>query len=239
MNGLITSRQNPLIKHIRRLGTDAAYRHEQGLYLADGRKLLEDALQSGTRIEQVLITEGLSLPYDIETVTVPKTLMDTISPLETPQGVLFICRIPQPPPAPQRGRWLLLDRIQDPGNVGSILRTAEAFGLDGVMLTPGCADPYSPKAVRAAMGATFRLSIGSVNITLPLYAADMGGTVLSDFPEDCVVALGSEGQGISPELRSRADEIISIPMPGKAESLGVAAAAAVICWEMGKGKQHK
>ncbi|MDR0325384.1 MAG: RNA methyltransferase [Oscillospiraceae bacterium] len=233
---LITSRQNPLVKHIRRLGADAAYRREQGLYLADGRKLLDDALRSGVRIAQAVFTEGISPPAlsDTEVITVPKELMGAISPLETPQGVLFVCPIPAPPPAPRSGRWLLLDRVQDPGNVGSILRTAEAFGLDGVLLFPGCADPFSPKAVRASMGAVFRLPVGNAESTLPLMVADIDGPAVSVFPKDCVVALGNEGQGVSPELKSRADAIISIPMPGRAESLGVAAAAAILCWEMSK-----
>jgi len=238
----ITSRQNPVIKHIRRLGADAAYRREQGVYLADGRKLLEDALRGGAVPKQVLLAEGVSapaLPETVQAVTVPAALMDSVSPLESPQGVLFICEIPAPPPAPpQRGRWFLLDRVQDPGNVGSILRTAEAFALSGVYLTSGCADPFSVKAVRAAMGATFRLTVGTVPVEallsgpLPLVVADMDGKAISGEPKDCIVALGSEGQGISPELRKRADHVISIPTPGKAESLGVAAAAAIIAWEM-------
>ena len=241
----ITSRQNPLIKHIRRLGADAAYRREQGLYLADGRKLLDDALRSGVCVKQAVFTEGVPIPPmpGAEIITVPNALMGAVSTLETPQGVLFVCPIPPPPPPPRSGRWLLLDRLQDPGNVGSILRTAEAFALDGVYLTPGCADPFSIKAVRAAMGATFRLPVGIVSMEtllsggLPLYAADMDGNAIvvdkADYT-DCIVVLGSEGRGISPELRNRADKVISIPMPGKAESLGVAAAAAIICWEMRK-----
>ncbi|MDR0294566.1 MAG: RNA methyltransferase [Oscillospiraceae bacterium] len=236
----ITSRQNPLIKHLRRLGADAAYRREQGLFLADGRKLLDDVLKSGVVPCQVVAAEGVPLPQlpdAAKLAAVPAALMDAVSPLESPQGVLFVCGIPAPPPAPPRsGRWLLLDRLQDPGNVGSILRTAEAFALDGVYLTPGSADPFSPKAVRAAMGATFRLSAGFAPVEellsgpLPLAVADMGGGNLSGLENDCIVALGSEGQGIAPGLKRKANRILSIPMPGKAESLGVAAAAAIICW---------
>jgi TrmH family RNA methyltransferase len=231
---LIASRQNPLIRHFRRLGKDAGYRRETGLYLADGRKLLADALRSGIVPEQIIVTGPPREMPAAETVTVTKELMEYISPLETPQGVMFVCPLPPRPPAPRSGRWLLIDRVQDPGNVGSILRTAEAFGLDGVLLTDGCADPFSPKAVRAAMGATFRLPIGKAELSLPLIVADMDGTAGFEFPEDCIVALGSEGQGVSPEIKKRAAKTVSIPMPGKAESLGVAAAAAIFCWEMSR-----
>lgn len=244
----ITSRVNPLIKHVKRLGADAPYRRSQNAYLCDGRKLLTDAQRSGVTPLTVILAEGVDTPFlpkETQIVTVPTVLMDAISPLESPQGVLFVCPMPEPPPVPpERGRWLLLDRLQDPGNIGSILRTAEAFALDGVLLTPGCADPFNPKSVRAAMGAAFRLPIGTVSFemllsgSLPLYAADIADNAVPvDRAEytNCIVALGNEGQGISPELRRRADKIISIPMRGGAESLGVAAAAAVIVWEMAKG----
>ena len=243
----ITSRQNPLIKHIRKLCADAAYRREVGLYVADGWKLLDDALRSGVVPQTVVAAEKAvlpALPPETRVITVPNALMDSLSFTDTPQGVLFTCKIPTPPSVPERGRWLLLDRIQDPGNVGSILRTAEAFGLDGVLLTNGCADPFSPKAVRAAMGATFRLTVlcrgdfqspvGVHSTPLPLIITDMGGETVREFPRDCVVILGNEGAGVSAELREMASRTISIPMKGKAESLGVAAAAAVICWEMSK-----
>jgi TrmH family RNA methyltransferase len=256
---IITSRQNPLVKHLRRLCADAAYRRETGLYIADGGKLLTDALLCGVIPAQIVKTAGAVLPEtpDSEVVTVAEELMEYISPLQTPQGLLFVCPIPQAPPVPEKGRWLLLDRVQDPGNAGSILRTAEAFGLDGVLLSPGCADPFGPKAVRAAMGATFRLPIycgggceprqmsgladcgdgGSrpLSFGIPLFVADMGGDIISAFPKDCIVALGNEGQGVSGDIKLKADKMISIPMPGKAESLGVAAAAAIICWELSKG----
>jgi TrmH family RNA methyltransferase len=237
----ITSRQNPKLKYIKKLGAGPAFRRSEGLYAADGRKLLEDALRSGVVPEQVILTEGAGvpeLPPGTEVITVPGDVMDSLSLTETPQGVLFICRLPVPPPPPEKGRWLLLDRIQDPGNTGSILRTAEAFGLDGVLLAPGCADPFSPKAVRASMGAIFRLPVlpyaDAQCAPLQFIVTDMGGEPLSAFPGDCIVVLGNEGDGVSPELRERADKVVSIPMKGKAESLGVAAAAAILCWEMSK-----
>lgn len=237
----VTSRQNPLMKRIRRLGYDPAYRRETGLFLADGRKLLDNA--PGIVPRWVVVSDGAEvppLPDATEIISVPPELMESLSPLDTPQGILFVCPIPAPPPLPpERGRWLLLDRLQDPGNVGSILRTAEAFALDGVMLTEGCADPFSPKAVRASMGAVFRLPIAfaSVNAlgSLPLLAADIGeyAVPIGEMRyKDCIVALGNEGQGLSPGLLKKAEKVITIPMRGGAESLGVAAAAAVICYSL-------
>jgi TrmH family RNA methyltransferase len=235
---MITSRQNPIVRRLRRLGADAAFRRELGLYAADGYKLLEDALRSGIVPETLAEAGGAGLPKlpDTQVISVTPSLMEYISPLDAPQGVFFTIKIPQPP-KPEKGRWLLLDRVQDPGNAGAILRTAEAFGLEGVLLTPGCADLFSLKAVRAAMGATFRLPAGAAEfpLALPLIAADMGGDGELCFPKDCIIALGSEGQGLSEEIRRLAGRTVSIPMAGKAQSLGVAAAAAVICWEISKG----
>jgi TrmH family RNA methyltransferase len=246
---LITSRQNPLVRHIRRLGADAAYRREQGQYLADGRKLLTEALRSGAVPKLVAVADGVSaprLPDVTGVITVPAALMEAISPLESPQGILFACAIPAPPPAPpDNGRWLYLDRLQDPGNIGSILRTAEAFAINGVLLSPGCADPFGPKTIRAAMGAAFRIPTGIVSREtllagpLPFIVADMDENAVSAgeaVVENCIIALGNEGQGIDPELKNRADAVISIPMPGRAQSLGVAAAAAILCWEMSKSR---
>jgi TrmH family RNA methyltransferase len=241
---VITSYQNAKVKHFRRLARDAEYRREHGLYIAEGSTLLKDALLTDNAPYYVALGEYVRLEElpDTEIVTMTEEILNSISTLVNPEGIISVCPIPPAPEVPPRkGRWLLLDRVQDPGNVGSIQRTAQAFGLDGILLMPGCADPYNPKAVRAAMGATLRLPAGVAGMEelracpLPVFAADMWGTPFhGQLPEDCIVALGSEGQGISPDLRRLASKVISIPMPGKAESLGVAAAAAILCWEMSK-----
>ncbi|MDR1692301.1 MAG: RNA methyltransferase [Oscillospiraceae bacterium] len=245
----ITSRRNPLIQKLRRLASDPTFRRSEKLFLADGPKLLADALRSGITPGLVAITEGVNppaLPDGTLLVTLSPGVMDAVSPSETPQGLLFTVPLPDPPKPvpPERGKWLLLDRIQDPGNVGSILRTAEAFALDGALLTDGCADPFSPKAVRASMGAVFRLPIATAPVdlllsgTLTLVAAGFGDDAVpvgSVRYTDCVVALGNEGRGLRPDIRERAETVVTIPMKGRAESLGVAAAAAILCWFLGKG----
>ena len=133
----ITSRHNPLMGHIRRLAGSAAYRWETGEFLCDSPKLLQEAAV-------VTISPLPQLPEHIRQVQVPEDVMASISPVKTPQGVLFTCRLPQAPlPRSLTGRrYVLLDGVQDPGNVGTILRTLDAFDADGLLLTGGCADPY-------------------------------------------------------------------------------------------------
>ena len=147
----ITSRHNPLMGHIRRLAGSAAYRWETGEFLCDSPKLLQEALLWQAEITAVVTISPLpQLPEHIRQVQVPEDVMASISPVKTPQGVLFTCRLPQAPlPRSLTGRrYVLLDGVQDPGNVGTILRTLDAFDADGLLLTGGCADPYGWKAVR-------------------------------------------------------------------------------------------
>ena len=175
--------------------------------------------------------------------------METISPMKTPQGALFLARLPEtePPETLAGDRYLVLDGVQDPGNVGTIWRTADALGADGLILVGNCADPYSPKVVRSSMGACFRL---------PVYETDAGGLYAllerSGIPlsatalrEDTVsleqarldraaVVIGSEGSGVSPELLARSGQTIKIPMRERCESLNAAAAAAIVLWEMAR-----
>lgn len=244
---LITSRQNPVVKKLRQLGADPALRREDGVYLCDGRKLLEDALRSGVPILTVLAAEGIPLPplpENTELIRCSDTVLQAVSPSRTPQGVVFCTPIPAPLPSPPKtGRYLLLEGLQDPGNVGSILRTAEAFGLSGVYLAPGCADPYGSKALRAGMGAQFRLPVGFCEATLLLggkipvlatAARENTRSVESISGQDFIVMLGNEGNGLPESLLNAADGLIGIPMPGGAESLGVAAAAAIICYWMAR-----
>ena len=157
----ITSRQNPLMAHIRKLSASRAYREKTGEYLGDGTKLLEEALHWDAALTAVVCTEGTPLPplpSGVRLVEVPGELMAYISPMEAPQGALFLAQMPEMglPRTLAPGRYLALEGVQDPGNVGTILRTADAFDADGLFLLEGCADLYNPKTVRASMGAVFR-----------------------------------------------------------------------------------
>ena len=243
----ITSRHNPLMGHIRRLAGSAAYRRATGEFLCDSPKLLQEALLWQAEITAVVTISPLPrLPEHIRQVQVPEDVMASISPVKTPQGVLFTCRLPQAPlPRSLTGRrYVLLDGVQDPGNVGTILRTLDAFDADGLLLTGGCADPYGWKAVRSSMGAVFRRPIyfGSPEelaallhrSDLPLYGAALREDTVDARQADytrCVLAIGSEGRGLSREVLDLCDQTIRIPMSDRCESLNAAIAAAVLLWE--------
>ena len=243
----ITSRHNPLMGHIRKLAGSAAYRRATGEFLCDSPKLLQEALLWQAEITAVVtISPPPRLPEHIRQVQVPEDIMSSISPVKTPQGVLFTCRLPQAPlPRSLTGRrYVLLDGVQDPGNVGTILRTLDAFDADGLLLTGGCADPYGWKAVRSSMGAVFRRPIyfGSPEelaallhrSDLPLYGAALREDTVDARQADytrCVLAIGSEGRGLSREVLDLCDQTIRIPMSDRCESLNAAIAAAVLLWE--------
>ena len=154
----ITSRKNPLLTQIRKLAAgNGRDRRAAGEYLGDGRKLLEEALKWHAPLTTVVVSEGVELPNlppEVRAVQVPRDVMETISPMKTPQGALFLARLPEtdPPETLAGDRYLVLDGVQDPGNVGTIWRTADALGADGLILVGNCADPYSPKVVRSSMG---------------------------------------------------------------------------------------
>lgn len=161
----IMSRTNPLLTHIRRLAASGSYRRQCGEYLGDSPKLLQEALLWKTELVCVVHTGAAELPplpADVRVVEVPADIMTSVSPMKTPQGVLFTCRIPaRALPEKLTGRrYAVLEGVQDPGNVGTVLRTLDAFDADGLFLLPGCADVYSPKTMRASMGAVFRRRYG-------------------------------------------------------------------------------
>ena len=248
----ITSRKNPLMTRIRRLTASRSYRREQGLFLGDGAKLLEEALKWHAPLETVVLTEGVdapALPDGVRLVQVPGDVMTSISPMESPQGALFLCRTAETA-LPERlpgARYLVLDGVQDPGNVGTIWRTADALGADGLILVNGCADPWNPKTVRATMGACFRLPVyetGADGLApwlgeqgIPLYATALREDTV-DLREAelsrCAVVIGSEGRGVSEGLLSQSAKTLKIPMRARCESLNAAAAATVVLWEMGR-----
>ena len=247
----ITSRQNPLISHIRKLGADRAYRRESGEFLGDGIKLLDEAVRWGAPLTTVVVTPGTACPAgpEVRTVEVPGDVMASISPAKSPQGALFLARMPglSPPERLEGGRWLVLDGLQDPGNVGTIWRTADALGADGLLLVNSCADPFSPKTVRATMGACFRLPVYEAEAArlpgllersgLSLYAAALREDTVDIKTAQlrrCAVVIGSEGRGVSPELLRLSEQTVKIPMRERCESLNAAAAAAIVLWELGR-----
>lgn len=255
----ITSRENKLIRHISRLASDAKYRRANGEYVCEGEKLLWEALRDGVELHTVLweqcsfLTAQAADPARIAAlerlgcrcVTAPTQVFGAASFLETFSGPLFVCAVREYS-LPETGRhFLVLDGVQDPGNVGTVIRTADAFSVDGVWLLEGTADPFQPKAVRAAMGSIFRVPVYRASAEhffeamqasgLPVYAAaltDQAESVRSVPLDRCAVLIGNEGRGVRPDCIARCEKTIIIPMSGQAESLNAAVAAAIVMWEM-------
>lgn len=244
----IESRKNPLLQQVRKLFSTRKERENAGLFAADGTKLLQEAVRYCEGLETVILADGVQaeIPDHVRTVRVSKDLMESISPMEAPQGAVFLCRIPEKPAfVPQRG-MLLLDGIQDPGNLGTILRTADAMKVP-VCLLEGCADPWNAKTVRASMGAVFRMPIYTADWETAKEACRRAGIPLavtaltqkaknirSAQPSQCAVVIGSEGRGVRPEVLESADEAWIIPMNDHCESLNAAVAAAIVMWNMEK-----
>ena len=243
----LTSRKSAVIRAFRDLARSSAAREEKGLFLCDGQKLLQEALRSGASVESVLWKENraANLPPFPQEALLPADLFDYVSPMANSPGPLFSVRMPSAPDLYKVRRVLALEELQDPGNVGTVLRTADAFGVDLVVLLEGCADLYAPKTVRASMGAVFRQATVRMDAeafisfcrekNLPLWGAALTDTArdLRSLPLDpAAVLIGSEGHGLSRELLRACDGEIIIPMSGEAESLNAAVAAAIVMWEM-------
>lgn len=244
----ITSRKNPLLQRVKKLLSSKKERENAGLFVADGTKLLQEAIQYWPGLETVILSDGVqaSVPEQVQLVRVPEDVMQSISPMQSPQGALFVCRLPENKKfAPVPG-MLLLDGIQDPGNLGTILRTADALDVP-VVLLEGCADPYSHKVVRASMGAVFRTPPVSANWEDVKTACKERGipvavTALSESAKDLrrakladmAVVIGSEGQGVRQEILDSADAQLIIPMNPRCESLNAAVAATIVMWQMKK-----
>ncbi len=230
---IITSHDNARLKHLRKLIDDKDYRYACGEYGVEGRR----ALSSCPGVAVVFLCAGAPLPAGCGTpVVVEEKLFTALAPTENSQGVLAIMplRIGGPTDIKRTGRYILLDRIQDPGNAGTIIRTAFAFGMDGVIVTPGSVDPFSPKVVRSSAGMVGTIDIIRVedlssldSYTVLALAAEGQDVRTVRWPEGFVLAIGNEAQGISQELRCKAQTIIGIPMKKPAESLNAAVAASI------------
>ncbi len=263
MREAILSPQNNMVKLAASL-QQKKYREKHGLFLAEGVRLIEDMADIGYPIELVFYEkDGVNERLDAlltrledvcRVIELPEALYKKIALTEESQGIVALAR---------QKKWTVnditggavqlavLDRVQDPGNIGAIIRTAEAAGMDGVLLTEGCADLYSPKVVRATMGAMLHFPIiggftadALVSLLherdITMYATSVVESKLydtCDLGSDAAIVFGNEGAGVSDELLAAAKERIHIPIYGRIESLNVAAAAAVICYEAARQKR--
>lgn len=245
----ISSRKNPLLQQTRRILTSRREREETGLFAGEGTKLLAEAVRYAPEwLHTVFLAEGVEqeTPEHVRRVRLPKELLDSLSTMDAPQGAIFLCRMPEEPEFVPKPGTLLLDGLQDPGNLGTILRTADALGAS-VVLLEGCADLFSPKTVRATMGALFRRSVYGLDWAQARDAFHQAGipiavTALSPRAEDIreadvskmAVVIGSEGRGVRPEVLEQADRELIIPMDPHCESLNAAVAATIVLWQMRK-----
>lgn len=248
----ITSRDNPLVKRARALASSSRECRKHRETLLDGPHLVSSALAASVPIKAVLVSDSGLRSSEVERLVegfagasvahLPDALFERISPVDSPSGILALIDLPDSASGPLSGDVLVLEAVQDGGNLGSILRTAAAAGIERALLTPGCAQAWSPKVLRAGMGAHFALRIseqvdvlealvgyqGRIAATLPaaessLYGSELRGNVAWLF--------GSEGAGLSTSLANRADLRLRIPMHSASESLNVGAAVAVCLFE--------
>ncbi len=252
----LTAKDNPKIKETAYLSSNKRERKRSGLFVAEGLRLCVDACQSGVEIVNAFFTSSFlekhqKEAFEIQALSencyeITEELAKKISDTQTSQGVFLVCKSIENKPC-DTGRVLILDGVSDPSNVGAIARSAEAFGIKGLILTSGCADAFSPKALRASMGAFFRIpTIENADILktvtdLKSKGYTVFGSVVTgfdktvfecEFSDKSAMVIGNEAFGISDEARKVCDTLVTLPMKGRAESLNASAAAAVLLWEM-------
>ncbi len=238
---ILTSKNNPFIKETVSL-KDKKGRKEYGLFLVEGRKMVTECLRSGMEVEGIIVAESYEgeIPLSQPITRVSDDIFRFLSDEKTPQGILCRTRIPVPTLLPPKGKCLFLDGVSDPGNLGAILRTANAAGYKEVYLTTECADPFSPKCVRASMSGVFfteiyraeRAEILSVLKDTPILIADMDGENVFSYtpPKRFALVIGNEGNGVSEEVKKSAYHTVKIPMEDTQESLNAAVSAGIIMY---------
>ena len=245
----ITSLKNPKVQLWKSL-KDRKGRRETGCFLVEGRKMVEEALVSSFGVEAGLVDAErageFALPQDIPVTTMPAHVLSAVCDTKTPQGIAAVVRLHQAEIS--GGRLVALDGVQDPGNVGTIIRTADAAGLEGIILSEQCADVFSPKTLRATMGSIFRMPM-VVTSDLPGYLTALredGYSIISSqldgepfyqrspVGEKFCLIIGNEGNGISDEVKATATHRVKLPMRGGAESLNAAIAAGIMMYDLMK-----
>lgn len=251
MTHIITSTQNPRIRALRSL-RHAKARAEAGCYLVEGEKLCAEALRDAY-VQTLLVDVEKQAHYAAliekarDVILAPAHVVAAVSEAKTPQGIVASVRFPVPLDLDQaQGFVLALDGVQDPGNLGTMLRTAEAAGFQGVLLSPQCADAFSIKAARATMGSVLRLPLwrGALPEALDILrskgfqrvGAAAGGIPLAEAAQGLrpplALVIGSEGQGISGQVAAKLDLTVALPMRGRAESLNAAVAAGILMYSL-------
>ncbi len=247
----ITSADHKLVKKIASL-KEKKYRERYGVFMVEGALSVEWALTSSFCVIDVVQSADYTLPSSLsamlsdKTITrVPPHVFAKMADTKTPQGILCTCTLPQASLMPEQGMFIYCDGVRDPGNLGTIIRTADAMGFDGVVLSPDCVDPFNPKLVRSTMGSLFHIQLFlNVSHEMLLTWQKSGFSLVASAlteqsiascdwtaPEKTVLIMGNESAGVSEDLLREADAVVKIPMAGSAESLNVAAAAAILMYE--------
>lgn len=247
----ITSKDNNRLKQLRKIQHNKLFRQENNLTILEGLHLVEAYLDGKNDFLALFFSElfyenyskSCKEEWDEKIFILPENVFNDISELKNPSGILALIEIPENQEYPKQfndGIYFYLDKIQDPGNLGTILRTAEAFGHEGIFLSEQCVDPWSPKTLRSSQGFQFRIPIyqntpidSLVSYDFSIVAADLNGKNVLDyeFPQKTLLILGSEGQGISADTKKIDYEEISLPMQNNVESLNVAVSAAIIGYQ--------
>ena len=256
----VTSPTNEAVKFTAKLSSSKKARDEACLFVAEGRKLVAEALQSGYRLIDLFVTADAGNAYEdiypsvsgtVYTVTLP--IMNKITESKTPQDITAVFAYKSCGFTPDGSRYLCLEKVQEPGNAGALIRSAAAFGFDGVLLSEGCADMYSLKALRGSMGAVFRLPVFIVS-DLREFIRDMQSKGFSayatalredsvslekaSFSDKLLLLVGNEGNGLESETLALCDSVIRIPMAQGTESLNAAVAGGIVMWEVSEWKQN-
>lgn len=250
----IESTQNALVKHWKKLVTSKKDRDKSEEFIVEGFHLVEEALKSQGAILHLIVKEDIEIPEgwnteNVQMIEVTKAVAKELVETEQSQGIFAHCRQPEYSEGLSDNwkKYLFIDAVQDPGNIGTMIRTADAAGIDAVILGKGCADPYNPKTVRSAQGSHFHIPVikGELGDWIAkIKTADIKiiGTGLENAVnhyhvgplKEFALIVGNEGSGVAAEYLSTADEVVKIPLYGRAESLNVAIAAGILLYTFGQ-----
>lgn len=254
---IISSPKNEKIKELAKLQT-AKGRKKAGLYLLEGEHLVEEAIKEQALIEMIVVSSNRMENYQylleqtvVDVLVVSQEVFQKLSMTETTQGILAIVKIENQTETPYSGRIIVLDAVQDPGNLGTIVRTADAAGFDAVVLGTGTVDLYNDKVLRSMQGSHFHIPVFQADLREYLLAlknqdVEVAVTALHRYSKDysilkgksdIAIVVGNEGQGVSSEVIELADVVVTIPMFGKAESLNVAIASALLMYKTKESKE--
>lgn len=256
---VINSKDNPHIKEIISIMKNRKNRYKNGLFVAEGLRFCREAVLSNVKIKEAFLSEEFIKKHPDDTAFfkencssifgISENVCKKIGTTVNSQGIFCLCEMPQNNMDLKGDKYIVLENLNDPGNIGTVIRTAEAFGISGVILAGNCADIYSPKVLRSTMGTIFRMPIYKFeNIlelkkqlecnNIALYGAvlDKQSKKLSEtlFKDKVAIAIGNEANGLSDEAKALCDQFVFIEMNGNAESLNAAVAASIIMWELQK-----